>query len=487
MLLNKDGEPKLFKQFGRFSLIFLFLASLLSAESFKDFKRVQNQAFAEYKDTRDKIFYKNLQKQFEEYKAHYTPPLYKNPKPKSIIAADKKKIKSVGPTLSIKMKPVVQSEIQKATIALVPSLKYNIIFGFFGTDLGFNIDENIKKVSFYPVNQEGISRFFNGVAKSEYEDIVASLLKIQKTMNLNDWGVYLLVRELSKKIFSNLNESKLFSWFLFNKLGYDVRVGIAQKEITLMHYSKKTLYSTPSYTFENKKFYVFSRYNKGKIGRLYSYEKSYPEATKAFDLSLKELPKFNLSVKKRSLYFKVDAMDFHTTYTYNQNLIDFMATYPQADYETFFNAPIDAMTYTTIARDLKKHIDGMKASEAINFVLSFVQNAFVYERDKQQFGREKVMFAQETLFFERSDCEDRAVLFAYLIKELFGYSVIGVKYADHMATALYIPLEGDSVRVGKKTYVIADPTYINASVGQSMPKYKLIRPESFIYVKRRDK
>ena len=157
-----------------------------------------------------------------------------------------------------------------------------------------------------------------------------------------------------------------------------------------------------------------------------------------------------------------------------------MATYPQADYETYFNAPVDEMSYATIARDIKKYIDGKKASEGLNFVLSFVQNAFVYERDNQQFGREKVMFAQETLYFKKSDCEDRAILFAYLVKELFGYSVVGVKYKDHMATALYIPLAGDSVKVGRKKYVIADPTYINANIGQSMPKYRSVRPENFI-------
>lgn len=482
MQLNKDGELKWFKLFGHFSLIFLFLTSILSAESFKDFKRVQAQAFTEYKDKRDDSFNKYLKEQFDEYKAQVTAPLYETPKPKSITPARVEIIKSVGPEVNIKLKPIVEADIKKAIITIVTPKKQDIKFNFFGTDLGFSIDKSVKIAKFYPQNQEGISKFFNSAATSEYEDIVVSLLKIQESMNLNDWGVYLLVTQFSDKLFPNPNESKLFSWFLFNKLGYDVRVGIAQREVTLMHYSRKTIYSTPSYTFTGKKFYVLSHYDKGRVGRLYSYEKSYPEATKAFDLSLRELPKFNVSVKNKTLWFKNDEEVFTTTYSYNQNLIDFMQTYPQADYETFFNAPVDEMTYSTIARDMKKHIDGMKASKAINFVLNFVQNAFVYERDDQQFGREKVMFAQETLYFEKSDCEDRAVLFAYLIKELFGYSIIGVKYKDHMATALYIPLKGDTIKAGRKNYVIADPTYINANVGQSMPKYKSIRPESFIKV-----
>ena len=483
MQLNRDGEQKWFKLFGHFSLIFLFLSSFAWAESFKDFKRTQAKSFSIYKDKRDAAFNNYLKEQFKEYKAQMEAPLYDTPKPKSITPATIKDVKDVGPVVNIKLKPVVTPDVnitKKADIPIVALKKRDINFSFFGTDLGFSVDESVKNAKFYPQNQEGIANFFSVAAKSEYENIILSISSIKNSMRLNDWGVYLLVTKFSQEMFSNPDDEKLMSWFIFNKLGYDVKVGLAQKQVTLMFYSKKAIYSTPNYNFSNKKFYVLSHYDKSRIGRLYSYDKSYPEATKAFDLSLKELPKFNRSVKSKGLYFKSRDGDFKTTYNYNQNLIDFMATYPQADYDTFFNAPVDEMSYTQIARDIKKRIDGMKASNALNFVLNFVQNTFVYERDNQQFSREKVMFAQETLYFDKSDCEDRAILFAYLVKNLFGYSVVGVKYRDHMATALYIPLEGDSVKVGRKKYVIADPTYINSHIGQSMPKYRSVRPESFI-------
>jgi len=118
----------------------------------------------------------------------------------------------------------------------------------------------------------------------------------------------------------------------------------------------------------------------------------------------------------------------------------------------------------------------------MNFVLHFVQNAFIYKTDKEQFGREKVMFAQETLFYRASDCEDRAILYAYLTKKLFGVPVLGVKYPNHMATALYVPLSGDKIRIKGKEFVIADPTYINAQIGEAMPQFKGKMPQEFIYV-----
>lgn len=118
----------------------------------------------------------------------------------------------------------------------------------------------------------------------------------------------------------------------------------------------------------------------------------------------------------------------------------------------------------------------------MNLVLHFVQKAFVYERDREQFGHQKAMFAQETLFYKASDSEDRAVLFTYLIKKLFDVSVTGVKYANHTATALDIPLDGKRITWGKRSYVVADPTYVNANIGEIIPHVEDQNPKKLIDV-----
>ena len=386
-------------------------------------------------------------------------------------------------------------EEEKRLAAIIAAAKANekkkvkivnrdINFDFYGTRLGFDMPNGIKEANFYPQNQTGISNFFNEAASSNYDDLVNDVKKVSKDMNLNDWGVYLLVLKLSDNIFTHSDNSKLMSWFMFNKLGYAVKVGLAKKHIVLMHYSKKIIYSTPNYSFGKKKYYVVANYAKGSVGRLFSYRQDYPGSTKAMDLSLDTLPKFVSNMKSKTLKFKQFGKTYTVPFSYNQNLIDFMATYPQADYDVFFNAPLASQTYQDIASGLKKYVDGKKASDAMNFVLSFVQKSFKYERDNQQFGREKVMFAEETLYFDKSDCEDRAILFSYLMKELFHVPVVGVKYSDHMATAIYVQIKGDKVVANNRTFVVADPTYINASIGMSMPKYRSKKPKSYILVRK---
>jgi len=486
--LNKDGELKSYRLFGLSSLLLLLLATTTFAKSFEDFKKTQNSSFETYRDANDKEFSNYLKSEWQEYSAKKSKPLYEKPKPKSITPTTPKQIISVGPLVQVilpKEIPEVKEDIKPSKIIIVKEIvPKDINFEFFGDVVGFDIDNKAKVAHFYPQNQEGILNFFNTVAASDYEYTLEAIKKLSLELELNDWGVYQLVMKFSEASYENADDRKLYAWFMFNKLGYDVKVGLGGKHIVMMHYSEKVIYATPNYHFDKKKFYVISLYAQGTLGkRLYSYKQSYPNATKPLDLQLTSLPKFSKNEKKKTLTFKQFGEEYSTSYHYNQNLIDFMATYPQADYETYFNSPLSKETYEELARGLKKHLDGKKASVAINFVLNFVQKAFVYQVDEKQFGREKVMFANETLYYDKSDCEDRAILFSYLVKELFHINVIGVKYKDHMATALYIPMKGDSVRSGNKKFIIADPTYINANIGQSMPRYKSKIPKSFIFVR----
>ncbi len=502
MQLIKGGELKLFKVFGRFSGIVFLSVLTLHAGSFEDFKRTQSESFKKYKDERDAAFNNYLKEQWQAYKEFAGQSIYEKPKPKTAPKTAYVEPPSLGPKIIIKVKTPVEKveppvtkkppsvqlpKIEEKTIPVVivkqaETPKRSINFMFYGSMLGFDVPSMIKTARFSPKTQEGIASFFDVMASSDYKGLLTEIKETQKDLNLNDWGVYLLVHDISSKVYDSEDEATLLSWFIFNKLGYAVRIGLANKHVVMLYYSKKVIYSTPNYTLNDKKYYALSYYNKSGVGRLFTYNQDYPEATKAFDLGIKELPHFVEDKNAKHLSFKYQGTEYKVNFDYNKNIIDFMASYPQADYDTYFDAPIESQSYAQIAEALKKYLDGKRASDAMNFVLSFVQHAFIYETDPEQFGREKPMFAEETLYYDKSDCEDRAVLYAYLMKKLFNVNIIGIKYKDHMATAVQIPLKGDSVEVQKKRFVIADPTYINATIGQSMPQYRSVIPETFIKV-----
>lgn len=470
--------------------------SSLQAESFEEFKRNQSESYGKYKEERDKAFKSYLTKEWKAYKLSQGKKLYEVPKPKAIPKAALRQQTPVGPKVKITIpapKPVAETKpvetiMEEQVLKPEKQIKEKkplsdpeqIGFHYFGTSVSVTVPESMRHARLTSYDQRGIAGFFDQLAMAEYEIVISTFKKEYENLRLNDWGGYLLLKTISEKLFDKPEEATLFNWFILNKLGYAVKVGLSGKKPVLLLHSKKMIYSTPNYSFGREKYYAIDYYAKRGVGRLRTYPQKYPGADRAFDLSLRNTPNFHAYRKSKILMFRYRGVERTIDVSYNQNLIDFMETYPQADYATYFNAPLSSENRTLLLKQLKPMLDGMHASSAINFLLFFVQHAFEYEVDDQQFGREKVMFADETLYYKASDCEDRAVLFAYLVKELFNVDVIGIKYKDHMATAIALPIKGDTLKLGKSRYVIADPTYINASVGQSMPKYRNIKPDSFI-------
>ena len=475
---NRDGEQKSYNLFGLFSLFILLGISSLYGGSFEDFKKAQSTSYQSFREEKDAEFSQYMKQQWQEFEALYSPALYEKPKPKTIPSSATAPIKPVGPKITITIPPSPTQPKYNTQ----PLEHKDISFSFFGAKIGFNIDDALKKARFYPTNQKGIVDFFTIMASSNYSALIADIKSYADELVLNDWGVYLLIKQLSEHIYDNRDEQRLFTWFVLNKLSYDVKIALSHKHTLLLHKTKQMVYAAPNYTLNHQKYFLLGNYDANSIHRIFTYEQNYPQADKALDFKIEELPHFPYEPLNKEVQFTQNKKTYTFHYMLNENLIAFMKTYPQVDYEIYFNTPLSSQTYTTLAQDMKRYLNGKKASEAMNFVLHFVQKAFAYETDRQHFGKEKVMFAEETLYYDKSDCEDRAVLFARLVKRLFGVGVVGVKYSNHMATALYIPLKGDSVRIGHKKFIIADPTYINANIGKSMPQYKSIQPEEFIYL-----
>ena len=465
----KVGGLKLLNLFGHFNIWIFFLALSLNAGTFEKFQTVPTRKVG------GSAFFTN--QQWNSYEPLPLRKLYMLHKPKLITPLKEQKIKDVGPKIRIVIaKRKVYKKVMPTQIAK------DIDINFFTTRLSFTKPSKISDAKFYPQTQKGISHFFRVASFSEYSSLLSEIKRAKVDINLNDWGLYLLVQQISDKIFQNKDDANLFNWFIFNKLGYNVRAGIIRKHIVLIFKTKQHVNYTQCYKINNELFYVLD--TKAKDGVIYTYTKDYPNTDKEFDLSILEIPNFNLDVKTKDLKFTLDNKEYVFQYKYNQNLLDFLGTYPRVQSDVYFNAPLDDISYQAIGKSLKKYVDRKKASTAINFVLHFVQDAFKYQCDQDQFKKEKFMFAQETLYYDKSDAEDRVSLFSYLIRKFFSFSVVGVKYKDHMITGLYIPILGDNVIDGKKKYIVADPTYNNANIGQSVAKYKRVKPVAFIELKK---
>jgi hypothetical protein len=128
---------------------------------------------------------------------------------------------------------------------------------------------------------------------------------------------------------------------------------------------------------------------------------------------------------------------------------------------------------------LAKIIEGKSEIEAANILLRFVQTAFKYKTDIDQFGYEKYFIPEETIYYPYSDCEDRAILYSYLVKNMLNLDTVLLDYPGHVATAINLKgsVGGDFVDFEGKRYYVADPTYINANIGMTMPNVAKYKPK----------
>jgi hypothetical protein len=131
-----------------------------------------------------------------------------------------------------------------------------------------------------------------------------------------------------------------------------------------------------------------------------------------------------------------------------------------------------------LVEPLQEVTAGMEQGSQVDFLLRLVQTAFDYQTDQEQFGREDYLYPEETLYYPASDCEDRSVLFAWLVREVLGLEVAALDYPGHVATAVGLQ-DGEGVRVeiDGRALMVADPTYLNARAGMVMPEYRDQRPE----------
>jgi hypothetical protein len=433
-------------------------------QSFNEWQKKEEKAFTDYQTKIDREFVKMLKESWGNFEAEDALVPYQQPKPSKI------------PTLQIKpnIEEIIKPPNQPIYIAPIPSIppkqsvssQKKIKFNFFSIDMEIVYNKNLK-FSINTISDSHIAEFWNHVSSNNYMPLINDIKEYQNLYQLDDWTTYLLVQEISKNINHEENSQNLLSWFILIKLGINAKVGITHNNITLLVHSQELLYSIKYFTINTKRYYNLNRKNFSNL----TIYKGGMNGVYAMNIANKT-SKIPFRVKNRELKFSYQHKEYILNMKYNQNLLKLYRTYPQMEYYKYLK--ISNISRQNIKKELSQIISNMSEIQAINFLLRLTQNGFEYKTDNDNFGYEKVMFFEETLGYSYSDCEDRAIFFSMLIKELLGLDILFIKYPNHLATAIRVKsnIGGDSVIYNNRRYYIADPTYNNANIGQAMPQLK---------------
>jgi hypothetical protein len=192
-------------------------------------------------------------------------------------------------------------------------------------------------------------------------------------------------------------------------------------------------------------------------------------------LAISELPDLDSKLITRELTFRGSKIEFKNS----SSLIDYYKDYPLCEMKIYFSTPLSNELLKSLDSYFNPLFSGMTDKQKVATLLEFIQKAFPYQTDKEQFGREKYFFPDELFFYPFSDCEDRSILFSRLVQHFTQLRCVGLDYPGHVNTAVCFQEEtrGDFVTLKGLKYIVCDPTYINAPIGYIPDEFKELSPK----------
>ncbi|MDY4683077.1 MAG: hypothetical protein SO375_01910 [Prevotella sp.] len=362
-----------------------------------------------------------------------------------------------------KAKPAMQSSLQKE---FYPSVAIN----YCNTKL--YIDASMKGVINITSSQEcAVADGYEALCRSNYKPLIANCQQAQKDFRLNDWGVFLFVKTAAEALCNDENSCIVMQQFLLNELGYRAKMARRgdRNQLLLFVATDCMVYGHPYFTKEGLNYYNI---NGTEACTFYMCNQDSKKAKTPVAMRLNNVPALNSGVVSRQRTNK--AGNVSVSVNVSKSLMDFYASMPQCDYGVYAKAPVAGSLAQEVLGTLRPLVQGKSEVDAANLLLNFVQTGFKYATDEEQFGFEKPFFVEELFYYPACDCEDRSVLFGWLVRELLGLDVVYLDYPNHIATAVQFKgdVKGDFLTIDGKRYTVCDPTYIGASIGMTMPNLR---------------
>lgn len=370
-----------------------------------------------------------------------------------------------------------EPENKNATFNYGPATSNSVVIRFYGVDMTFDVPLNLR-IEAKGIKEKQVAEYYATLSQNDTNHILQHQLdQAVDRMGLNGWGYFILLRFISEKLFDNADNRVLFTFYMMHSHGFKARVGRGTKSDRLLLLlaldNSKEVYSSTFFRINDCKFYVV--YGNGfRRESVYSYdEKADLSGLKEIGLDFTKTLSIAECDKSRKLHLAKADIDIELPYSTAH--LSYYDEIPTTVFPIYFNTAVSNEAEAVLSKTFASLSKQYNKVQLVDIILNFVQTAFAYKIDEQQFGREKYFYPEEVIGRPYSDCEDRSALFGWLVGHFIGYDVIGVLYSDHLVTAVCFgddaQVEGKSISYGGKRYVVCDPTYRNAPIGTVMPRF----------------
>ncbi len=450
--------------------------------------RVYEQRFADYVEERNREYADYLRREWERFQVFQGVAPKDKPKPEEMPAHER-------PEEEPAERPVDRMQAVDGRVSprdsFTPPVRVrpededarptNLRVNFYGRRINIPADRTFRNITSRGTQERDVAAWFERAAGTDYSTTLVAMLEAAEEVGMNDWALFMLAREVGERLAGPDNTAAtLYAWFLLQQSGYDIRLGRQNNRLLFLMPFADNVYNTPRLEIDGQHFYAIG----ADAGQpLTTYRQTMDGAFRVFDMNFYSSPRLAERGAMKTLSFNYRGEEISVQLAYDPVLVAMLADQPQSDVRVYFDSDASVQLVRSVEENLAPLLADLSQRERVSLMLRMVQTSFEYQTDIDQFGMQRFMVPDEVIHYRASDCDDRAALFAWLVRNFAGNQVLAVEYPGHIATAVYFDGEapgGDYLLYEGKRFVMADPTYINAPLGLTMPDFADMQPEVWL-------
>ncbi|MDE6294640.1 MAG: hypothetical protein K2M03_01100 [Muribaculaceae bacterium] len=480
-----------------FALSVLFCCQTAVAETpFEKYQREADEKFDQYREQKRKEFEsyrKRVNEEFAKYleerwveaevKPAQNAPEIPSPAPVIIDEDDSKVVPALPEELVINdiidlTNPQPQPQPFEPIEDIVEeNVSPEMTVRLYGTDFSLRKPDLSGFGTSFGTREE-IARGWKWLSDDRTNNLINDCLRLREDSKLCDWVYLNLLQKVSEELTGgNGNATTLLTGYLFSQSGYKMRFATDERgRLHIFYNPTGIVFNIGSLYVDGDRFYRFdSGIPAGDSFEICNF--SFPnEQSLSFDI--RNRMDFDLEPSPSRAVTAHFHPEVNVEVSVNKNLIDFYGTYPVASitdnpysiWAIHGNTPASQEIERDLYPALREAVRGKSQSEAVNILLHLAQS-FEYGYDDQLWGGDRIFFMDESWYYPYSDCEDHAINFSRLVRDICGLDVALVYYPGHLAAAVAFTdpdVTGDYIMYDGRKYIVCDPTYFYSNVGMTM-------------------
>ena len=380
-----------------------------------------------------------------------------------------KPVEMVLPPFNVKPQPqpIVPIEVSPSVFE-----KY-VDCNAFGTSLKLRYNV-AHKVTLAGVSENEVADAVEKMAGENTDKLIVDCIAMRDSKSLSDWAYINMLKEVTTAIYGSYsNSAVLLMAYVYMQSGYKMRLATDNGRLYMLFASDYTIFGKNYYFMDGDKYYSLDELPE----HLCICNAAWP-AEETLSLLIAGNQHFDAKTDKAKRVASTKYTGLDVNVKVNNNLLDFYSSYPKSminndptsTWAMYANTPMDSSVVAQVYPTLKAQIEGLSKLEAVNKLLHFVQTGLVYKYDNEVWGYDRPFFAEESLYYDYADCEDRSILFTRLVRDLLDVECVLIYVPGHLLTAVRLTddIKGDFILVEGRKFMLCEPTCLNgASVGWS--------------------